>query len=336
LESKETTDIYPIYVNILNRKSFRNDCTNKDQQTAAGAAAAAGALFMALLQIHCTFRLLYDLNDRSSTRFDSQNKLHERRLYDLYTNLLPGQPLPVRISKDWQRLGFQGQDPATDFRGMGLLGLDQLLWFARRHQRSARLTLQHSWDESGWYTWACVGINITALLMDLLRARMLQLYLYSAMERWTRTGGGERWIETHWRAYLERKQSDEAVIMVADKHDSDISVISGSGGGGGDSNSRRRSAESETEAESPVLFLREAVAELYSFAFTQFDQYWLAHLATTTTTTSANPAILQFPKVFKSFKGLLEEQLLSGQITFESIERYFTTAATATTDLYNK
>ena len=35
--------------------------------------------------------------------------------------------LDSRISGQWGELGFQGNDPATDFRGMGVLGLDQLL-----------------------------------------------------------------------------------------------------------------------------------------------------------------------------------------------------------------
>ena len=32
-----------------------------------------------------------------------------------------------RVSKQWQDIGFQGDDPKTDFRGMGMLGLLNLL-----------------------------------------------------------------------------------------------------------------------------------------------------------------------------------------------------------------
>ena len=41
---------------------------------------------------------------------------------------MPGQDLTNRISKQWQELGFQGDNPATDFRGMGLLGLQCLVY----------------------------------------------------------------------------------------------------------------------------------------------------------------------------------------------------------------
>ena len=36
---------------------------------------------------------------------------------------MPGTELEARRTKQWQDIGFQGKDPATDFRGMGVLGL---------------------------------------------------------------------------------------------------------------------------------------------------------------------------------------------------------------------
>ena len=32
-----------------------------------------------------------------------------------------------RVTKQWQDIGFQGEDPKTDFRGMGMLGLHNLM-----------------------------------------------------------------------------------------------------------------------------------------------------------------------------------------------------------------
>lgn len=45
----------------------------------------------------------------------------------LWKELRPDTPLTGRISKQWCEIGFQGSDPKTDFRGMGLLGLHNLL-----------------------------------------------------------------------------------------------------------------------------------------------------------------------------------------------------------------
>lgn len=39
---------------------------------------------------------------------------------------MPSEKLTSRVSEQWKDLGFQGNDPATDFRGMGLFGLSCL------------------------------------------------------------------------------------------------------------------------------------------------------------------------------------------------------------------
>ena len=44
-------------------------------------------------------------------------------LMSLWNTLKPGEALDDRMSKKWIDIGFQGMDPATDFRGSGLLGL---------------------------------------------------------------------------------------------------------------------------------------------------------------------------------------------------------------------
>ena len=59
--------------------------------------------------------------------FDGDNLSHERGLLELWSLLQPGVPLETRRTKQWQSIGFQGDDPKTDFRGMGVLGLENLL-----------------------------------------------------------------------------------------------------------------------------------------------------------------------------------------------------------------
>lgn len=51
----------------------------------------------------------------------------------LWTATYPDTKLESRVSEQWKLLGFQGTDPATDFRGMGLLGLEQLVYFSENH-----------------------------------------------------------------------------------------------------------------------------------------------------------------------------------------------------------
>jgi hypothetical protein len=42
---------------------------------------------------------------------------HEELLSTLWSLLKPEELLSARISCDWERIGFQGKDPSTDFRG---------------------------------------------------------------------------------------------------------------------------------------------------------------------------------------------------------------------------
>ena len=76
-----------------------------------------------------------------------------------------------RISKQWVDVGFQGQDPATDFRGGGILGLDQLLAIsdpAGSYHVSTLEMFKDSRKDAHWYFFACAGINMTHSLLELL------------------------------------------------------------------------------------------------------------------------------------------------------------------------
>ena len=46
----------------------------------------------------------------------------------LWALLMPLEELADRYSKQWDKIGFQGKNPATAFRGMGILGLHCLMY----------------------------------------------------------------------------------------------------------------------------------------------------------------------------------------------------------------
>lgn len=62
-------------------------------------------------------RLCADIEDIRTTSFDNTNLDHENKLLKLWRLLMPTEPLEKRITKQWQDIGFQGEDPMTDFRG---------------------------------------------------------------------------------------------------------------------------------------------------------------------------------------------------------------------------
>lgn len=99
---------------------------------------------------------------RLNEPYNRENKGHESKLESLWEYLLPGQERQGgRLSKEWNRIGFQQSDPASDFRGGGALALDQLLHIASNRTTVARKMIVQPSDETARYPWACVGINLT-------------------------------------------------------------------------------------------------------------------------------------------------------------------------------
>lgn len=82
------------------------------------------------------------------------------------------------VSSRWSHIGFQGEDPGTDFRGMGLWGLCQLEYLSRRPKRLARDLLLRSLNEKHSYPLAIVGINITYNQLSLMRDGFMKHFYF--------------------------------------------------------------------------------------------------------------------------------------------------------------
>ncbi|PWA24405.1 hypothetical protein CCH79_00011885 [Gambusia affinis] len=102
------------------------------------------SLQASLLQIVGYRSLMTEVEKLRREPYDSENAEHESMLMKLWKELRPDTPLTGRISKQWCEIGFQGNDPKTDFRGMGLLGLQNLLYFAEHDRGAALQMLQDS------------------------------------------------------------------------------------------------------------------------------------------------------------------------------------------------
>uniref|UniRef100_A0A673SPJ2 ELMO domain containing 2 n=1 Tax=Suricata suricatta TaxID=37032 RepID=A0A673SPJ2_SURSU len=109
-----------------------------------------------LLQISGYKQLYLDVESVRKRPYDSDNLQHEKLLLKLWNLLMPTKKLKARISKQWADIGFQGDDPKTDFRGMGILGLINLV-----------------------YSYAIVGINLTEMAYSLLKSEALKFHLYN-------------------------------------------------------------------------------------------------------------------------------------------------------------
>jgi hypothetical protein len=101
--------------------------------------------------------------------YDKMNPKHEEMLLRLWQLIFPNDALSSRVSDQWKILGFQGTDPASDFRGMGMLGLHNLIYFAEKYTDTFRAIVKRNVDRgSRDYPAAVAGINITQLLFETL------------------------------------------------------------------------------------------------------------------------------------------------------------------------
>lgn len=113
-------------------------------------------------------RAIHHLRTAMATPFNSANADHEAKLREVWDMLTDNAPYE-RHTRAWGRLGFQGKDPQTDFRGVGGLGLAVLHHFARHHPASAAAILDHD-KEVGGFPLALASISVADALVRLLEA----------------------------------------------------------------------------------------------------------------------------------------------------------------------
>ncbi|KAK9307387.1 hypothetical protein QLX08_002282 [Tetragonisca angustula] len=125
-------------------------------------------------------QLCVECEELRKTPYDADNPEHELLLLKLWNLLMPYEPLDARVTKQWQHIGFQGDDPKTDFRGMGILGLENLVYFAQEYPSAATHVLSHSTHPRYGYAFAIVGINLTSMALRLLRDGSAKTHIYNS------------------------------------------------------------------------------------------------------------------------------------------------------------
>lgn len=151
-------------------------------------------------KLTCSLQNLYflevvrdTLRSLSEVKFDDRDPAHLWLLESTWYNLQEGRkrtaskandsdalqspcfPLDqgARISSMWPDIGFQGHDPASDFRGMGILGLMLLQYFS--HHFRALSLLSISQMDLPWhgYPFAITAIAMTEWLCNIFKAGIL-------------------------------------------------------------------------------------------------------------------------------------------------------------------
>lgn len=114
-------------------------------------------------------RWVHALDARRRTAFDDNNADDDRLLQELWRVAKLNGPYSRR-SDQWERLGFQGKDPTTDFRGGGMLALDHIVSFAQTHPAILKQMMHFNQEqldagEGSWYLTAVVSIQLTVQLL---------------------------------------------------------------------------------------------------------------------------------------------------------------------------
>ncbi|XP_050443546.1 ELMO domain-containing protein 2 [Adelges cooleyi] len=124
-------------------------------------------------------QLVEEIKATAAIKYDCCNDVHEKSLLLLWNELKPDEHLENRVTKQWQNIGFQGEDPKTDFRGMGMLGLDNLVYFASKYTHLARSALLRSMHPIHGYAFAIVGINLTSMALGLVVDGSAKTHFYN-------------------------------------------------------------------------------------------------------------------------------------------------------------
>lgn len=104
------------------------------------------------------------LDTIQKTPFNPEVEEHEQSLRELWAILGDGSEFR-RTGAHWGQLGFQGKDPATDFRGQGALGLRNMVYYSKNFRDSAKEMVS---SHDATLPFAIAVINISAHLLALL------------------------------------------------------------------------------------------------------------------------------------------------------------------------
>ena len=71
----------------------------------------------------------------------------------------------------WKEIGFQGSDPTSDFRGMGVCALNCLVYFANKRPSHSEMIFSKIRNYENYYPLCASFVNIAALICELTKAR---------------------------------------------------------------------------------------------------------------------------------------------------------------------
>eukprot|EP00088_Acartia_fossae_P057438 TRINITY_DN6701_c0_g1_i1.p1 TRINITY_DN6701_c0_g1~~TRINITY_DN6701_c0_g1_i1.p1 ORF type:complete len:310 (-),score=29.40 TRINITY_DN6701_c0_g1_i1:739-1623(-) len=119
--------------------------------------------------------------------FNNEEPLHLCMLRTLYKQLTGALVDCPRYGHHWEDIGFQGNDPATDLRGVGILGLVNAVYLVvtPRMLPFARTVHALSTKESQEFPLMVLSLNVTRICLHILRDGLLDTRAFVDKDVWT-------------------------------------------------------------------------------------------------------------------------------------------------------
>jgi len=136
------------------------------------------SLRISLTQMFYYKKVTEEAIDLAKIPYNEENEEHRGLLIKLW-NLVTNDNITSLSDGNWSDIGFQGKDPATDFRGMGLLGLKQLVFLAEEFTPTVQSIVSSCNHPVKGYPFAITGINLTHLTLSLLKEGALKTHFYN-------------------------------------------------------------------------------------------------------------------------------------------------------------
>lgn len=160
-EDKEDMEAHRLTLQILARKSLtvKASMPNSSLKT---------FILHTVRSLYCFMYIRRCLLHKDNLRFpfDNYSVTHLALLKKLWSQLLPEYTFE-RISPHWSEMGFQGKDPVSDLRAMGLLGIQSLVYFCDRYPHVAKkIMLLSQSPDNKWFSFAVTFFNLGWMILE--------------------------------------------------------------------------------------------------------------------------------------------------------------------------
>ncbi|KAK8807135.1 hypothetical protein WA158_003894 [Blastocystis sp. Blastoise] len=102
-----------------------------------------------------------EIREMSELPFKSDNTEHINMLKDIWKVVFPKDEVPVIPSSEWTKLGFQSENPCTDFRGHGYLSLKCIHYFCKNYPLEFKKIITNNLD----YPFLASSTNICSIIL---------------------------------------------------------------------------------------------------------------------------------------------------------------------------